>query len=59
MSFGPLRGDAVGEHVHDWRRYEALPVAVLLALCFAFGLWPPLLNDAIQATLPGFLAGVP
>jgi NADH-quinone oxidoreductase subunit M len=58
MSFGPLRGEALGEHVHDWRRYEALPVCVLLGLTVLFGLWPPLLGDLLRASVAGFLAGV-
>jgi proton-translocating NADH-quinone oxidoreductase chain M len=59
--FGPVQGEAAGEHVHDWKTYEALPVAILLALTVAFGLWPPLLGSTLDLTVPQFVAslGVP
>ncbi|HEV8359403.1 MAG TPA: NuoM family protein [Candidatus Thermoplasmatota archaeon] len=55
MSFGPLRGDAAAPHVHDWKRYEAIPLAALLALTVIFGLWPPLLNHTLDLSVPAFL----
>jgi NADH-quinone oxidoreductase subunit M len=58
MSFGPERGEAVSDHVHDWKPWEALPVAALLGLTVLFGLWPPLLSDLLRASVPGVFAGV-
>lgn len=58
MSFGPERGEAVHEHVHDWKPYEALPVAILIALTVVFGIWPPLLNGTLDLSVPGLLAGL-
>jgi len=56
--FGPVKGDAADEHVHDWKPWEAVPVAILLGLTILFGLWPPFLNDVLKPTVGSLLAGV-
>jgi NADH-quinone oxidoreductase subunit M len=58
MSFGPERGEALSSHVHDWKPYEAWPMAILLALTVLFGLWPPLLSGTLDLSLPRILAGL-
>lgn len=57
-AFGPVAGEAVHEHVHDWKRYEAVPMAILLALIVLFGLWPPLLSGTLDLTVPHFMSAL-
>jgi NADH-quinone oxidoreductase subunit M len=52
LAFGPLRGEALHEHVHDWKPYEALPMAILLALIALFGVWPGFLNGTLAGAVP-------
>ena len=56
--FGPVTGAAADEHVHDWKPYEAAPMAVLIALILAFGLWPPLLGGVLDLSVPEFMASL-
>jgi F420H2 dehydrogenase subunit M len=58
MSFGPLRGEAVSDHVHDWKRFEAIPMAILLGLTVLFGLWPPLLSDLLGASAQALVSSL-
>ena len=55
LTFGPVQGEAAAEHVHDWKPYEAAPMAILLLLILAFGLWPPLLGSTLELTVPHFM----